>query len=47
VFYLVKPDLTHFITAYGYWAVLFFVAIESIGRVAYHGSGILICFAIF
>jgi hypothetical protein len=46
MFHLAASELTHFITAYVYWAVLFFVAIES-KRITYHGSGILVCRAIF
>src|ERR1700730_14777972 len=31
MFHLATPELTHFLTIYGYWAVLLFVAIESMG----------------
>ena len=35
IFHLVTPDLARFITAYGYWAVMFFVTIKSIGAPFY------------
>ncbi len=31
MFHLAASDLTHLLTTYGYWAVLVFVAIESMG----------------
>ena len=31
MFHVAFTDLQHFLATYGYWAVFFFVAIESIG----------------
>src|SRR5690348_17474525 len=39
-------DLTHLLTTYGYWAVLVFVAIESIG-IPFPGETMLLVAAIY
>jgi membrane protein DedA with SNARE-associated domain len=44
--HLAPSELTHFLTAYGYWAVLFFVAIESTG-IPLPGESILLVAAIY
>ncbi len=46
MFHLATSELTHFLTAYGYWAVLFFVAIESMG-VPFPGETMLLVAAIY
>ena len=46
MFHLATSELTHFLTAYGYWAVLFFVAIESSG-IPFPGETILLVAAIY
>src|ERR1700730_13454342 len=46
MFHLATPELTHFLTIYGYWAVLLFVAIESIG-IPFPGETMLLVAAIY
>ncbi len=46
MFHLTGSDLTHFLTTYGYWAVLVFVAIESTG-IPFPGETMLIIAAIY
>ena len=46
MFHLATSQLTHFLTAYGYWAVLLFVAIESTG-IPFPGETILLVAAIY
>src|SRR6266567_1599898 len=46
MFHLATSELTHFLTAYGYWAVLFFVAIESSG-IPFPGETMLLVAAIY
>ncbi|MFL5628917.1 MAG: DedA family protein [Ktedonobacteraceae bacterium] len=46
MFHLATSELTHFLTAYGYWAVLFFVAIESAG-IPLPGESMLLVAAIY
>src|SRR6266702_4227435 len=46
MFHLATSELMHFLTAYGYWAVLFFVAIESTG-IPFPGETMLLVAAIF
>ena len=43
---LTTAELTHLLTTYGYWAVLFFVAIESIG-IPFPGETMLLVAAIY
>ncbi len=44
--HFVTHDLTHLLAAYGYWAVLLFVAIESIG-IPFPGETMLLAAAIY
>ena len=44
--HLATSDLLHFLTTYGYWAVLLFVAIESIG-IPFPGETMLLVAAIY
>jgi membrane protein DedA with SNARE-associated domain len=46
MFHLATSELTHFLTAYGYWAVLLFVAIESMG-VPFPGETMLIVASVY
>jgi len=46
MFHFAASDLTHLLTTYGYWAVLVFVAIESIG-VPFPGETMLLIAAIY
>ena len=46
MFHLATSDLTHLLTAYGYWAVLVFVAIESTG-IPFPGETMLLIAAIY
>jgi membrane protein DedA with SNARE-associated domain len=46
MFHLATSELTHFLTAYGYWAVLLFVAIESMG-IPFPGETMLLVAAIY
>lgn len=46
MFHLATSQLTHFLTAYGYWAVLVFVAIESMG-IPFPGETMLLVAAIY
>ncbi len=46
MFHLATAELTHFLTAYGYWAVLLFVAIESTG-IPFPGETMLLVAAIY
>lgn len=46
MFHFATSDLTHLLTTYGYWAVLVFVAIESIG-IPFPGETILLAAAIY
>src|SRR3989440_12984026 len=46
MFHLATSELTDFLTAYGYWAVLFFVAIESSG-IPFPGETMLLVAAIY
>jgi len=46
MFHLATSELTHFLTTYGYWAVLFFVAIESAG-IPFPGETMLLVAAIY
>src|SRR6058998_1327722 len=46
MFHLATSELTHFLTAYGYWAVLFFVALESTG-IPFPGETMLLVAAIY
>jgi membrane protein DedA with SNARE-associated domain len=46
MFHLATAELTHFLTTYGYWAVLFFVAIESTG-IPFSGETMLLVAAIY
>src|SRR5256884_8995189 len=46
MFHLATSELTHFLTAYGYWAVLVFVAIESTG-IPFPGETMLLVAAIY
>ncbi len=45
MFHISPSDLTHLLTTYGYWAILFFVAIESTG-IPFPGETILLLAAI-
>jgi membrane protein DedA with SNARE-associated domain len=45
MFHISASDLTHLLTTYGYWAILFFVAIESTG-IPFPGETILLLAAI-
>jgi len=46
MFHFAASDLTHLLTTYGYWAVLVFVAIESIG-IPFPGETMLLVAAIY
>ena len=46
MFHLATSELTHFLTAYGYWAVLLFVALESAG-IPLPGETMLLVAAIY
>lgn len=46
MFHLATSELTHFLATYGYWAVLFFVVIESTG-VPFPGETMLLVAAIY
>ncbi len=46
MFHFATSDLTHFLTMYGYWAVLLFVAIESTG-IPFPGETMLLFAAIY
>jgi len=46
MFHLATSELTHFLTAYGYWVVLIFVAIESSG-IPFPGETMLLVAAIY
>src|SRR6266853_2280595 len=46
MFHFAASDLTHLLTTYGYWAVLLFVAIESIG-IPFPGETMLLVAAIY
>jgi membrane protein DedA with SNARE-associated domain len=46
MFHLATSELTHFLTAYGYWAVVFFVAMESMG-IPFPGETMLLVAAIY
>src|ERR1700730_8890822 len=46
MFHFATSELTHFLTAYGYWAVLLFVAIESTG-IPFPGETMLLVAAIY
>src|SRR5207237_9211076 len=46
MFHLATSELTHFLTAYGYWAVLIFVAVESSG-IPFPGETMLLVAAIY
>ena len=46
MFHLATAELTYFLTAYGYWAVLLFVAIESTG-IPFPGETMLLVAAIY
>src|SRR3989440_6761553 len=46
MFHLATSELMHFLTTYGYWAVLFFVAIESAG-IPFPGETMLLVAAIY
>src|SRR5579859_6905128 len=46
MFHLATSELTHLLTAYGYWAVLVFVSIESIG-IPFPGETMLLVAAIY
>src|SRR5438477_4488997 len=46
MFHLATSELTHFLTMYGYWAVLLFVAIESTG-IPFPGETMLLVAAIY
>jgi membrane protein DedA with SNARE-associated domain len=46
MFHLATSQLTHLLTAYGYWAVLVFVAIESMG-IPFPGETMLLVAAIY
>jgi membrane protein DedA with SNARE-associated domain len=46
MFHFATSDLTHFLTMYGYWAVLLFVAIESTG-IPFPGETMLLVAAIY
>ena len=41
MFHVVTSNLIHLLTTYGYWAILFFVAIESTG-IPFPGETILL-----
>src|SRR5438270_11720406 len=45
MFHVALNDLQHFLATYGYWAVFFFVAIESIG-IPFPGETMLLVAAI-
>ena len=45
MFHVAFNDLQHFLATYGYWAVFFFVAIESIG-IPFPGETMLLVAAI-
>ena len=45
MFHVAFTDLQHFLATYGYWAVFFFVAIESIG-IPFPGETMLLVAAI-
>lgn len=46
MFHLTTTSLTHFLTTYGYWAVIIFVAIESTG-IPFPGETMLLLAAIY
>src|SRR5437763_12273656 len=46
MFHFATSTLTHLLTAYGYWAVLLFVAIESTG-IPFPGETMLLVAAIY
>jgi membrane protein DedA with SNARE-associated domain len=46
MFHFATSELTHFLTTYGYWAVMFFVAIESTG-IPFPGETMLLVAAIY
>jgi len=46
MFHLATSELSHFLTAYGYWAVLLFVAIESTG-IPFPGETMLLVASIY
>ena len=46
MFHFATSELTHFLTAYGYWAVLLGVAIESTG-IPFPGETMLLVAAIY
>jgi membrane protein DedA with SNARE-associated domain len=46
MFHFAPSTLTHLLTTYGYWAVLLFVAIESIG-IPFPGETMLLVAAIY
>ena len=46
MFHLATSELMHFLTVYGYWAVLFFVAVESMG-IPLPGETMLLVAAIY
>jgi membrane protein DedA with SNARE-associated domain len=46
MFHFATSELTHFLTVYGYWAVLLFVAIESMG-IPFPGETMLLVAAIY
>src|SRR5258708_35418461 len=46
MFHVATSDLQHFLMTYGYWAVLLFVAIESIG-IPFPGETMLLVAAIY
>src|SRR5438128_9387745 len=46
MFHLATSELTHLLTAYGYWAVLLFVSIESMG-IPFPGETMLLVAAIY
>src|SRR5438128_3991707 len=46
MFHIATSDLTHLLTTYGYWAVLVFVAVESMG-IPFPGETMLLTAAIY
>src|SRR5438477_4103004 len=46
MFHFATSELTHFLSLYGYWAVLFFVAVESMG-IPFPGETMLLVAAIY
>ena len=46
MFHFATSELMHFLTVYGYWAVLFFVAVESMG-IPLPGETMLLVAAIY